>query len=115
MTAPKTVQYFGYYLYVVALTLIFVPNLLLNTLQVPETHEVWIHVVGILVACLAVYYHRMGADGSEAFARTSVYVRFFVLASFIALWLTGIGPWQLIIFGVIDALAALWTFGKLKK
>ena len=115
MTAPKTVQYFGYYLYVVAATLVFAPNLLLNSLQVPETHEHWIRVVGILVACLAVYYHRMGQAGSEEFAVTTVYVRIFVLVSFVALWAAGIGPWQLIIFGVVDALAALWTMSRLKK
>lgn len=115
MTAPKTVQYFGYYLYIVAATLVFVPNLLLSTLQVPETNEAWIRVVGILVACLAVYYHRMGQAGSEEFAVTSVYVRIFVLVSFIALWGAGIGPWQLIIFGVVDAVAALWTMSKLRR
>ncbi len=115
MTAPKTVQYFGYYLYIVAATLVFVPNILLSTLQVPETNEAWIRVVGILTACLAVYYHRMGQAGSEEFAVTSVYVRIFVLVSFIALWGTGIGPWQLIIFGVVDAVAAMWTMSKLKR
>jgi hypothetical protein len=31
------------------------------------------------------------------------------------LWAAGIGPWQLIIFGVIDALAAVWTMSCLKK
>jgi hypothetical protein len=112
MTAPKTVQYFGYYLYIVAATLVFVPNIL----QVPETNEVWIRVLGILVGGLAMYYHRMGQAGSEEFAVTSVYVRIiFVLVSFIALWGAGIGPWQLIIFGVIDALAALWTLSRLRK
>ena len=115
MTAPKTVQYFGYYLYIVAATLVFAPNLLLNTLQVAETQEAWIRVVGILVACLAVYYHRMGASGSEEFAVTSVYVRIFVLVSFIALWAAGIGAFQLIGFGVVDVLAAFWTMSKLKK
>jgi hypothetical protein len=115
MTAPKTVQYFGYYLYIVAATIVFVPNLLANILLIPETNEPWIRVVGILVACLAVYYHRMGQAGSEEFAVTSVYVRIFVLVSFIALWGVGIGPWQLIIFGVVDAVAALWTMSKLKR
>ena len=115
MTAPKTVQYFGYYLYIVAATLVFVPNILLSTLQVPETNEGWIRVVGILTACLAVYYHRMGQAGSEEFAVTSVYVRIFVLVSFVAVWGAGIGPWQLIIFGVIDAVAALWTMSNLKR
>jgi hypothetical protein len=115
MTAPKTVQYFGYYLYIVAATLVFAPNFMLNTLQVPETTEAWIRVVGILVACLAVYYHRMGAAGSEEFAVTSTYVRIFVLVAFAALWAAGIGPWQLIIFGVVDTLAAVWTMSCLKK
>ena len=98
-----------------AATLLFAPNLLLNTLQVPETNDVWIRVAGILVACLAVYYHQMGADGSETFARTSVYVRIFVLVAFVGLWLAAIGPWQLIVFGVVDALAALWTMSEWKK
>jgi hypothetical protein len=115
MTAPKTVQFFGYYLYVVAATLVFAPNMMLNVLQVPETNEAWIRVVGILVACLAVYYHRMGAAGSEEFAVTSTYVRLFVLVAFAALWAAGIGPWQLIIFGAVDALAAMWTMSCLKK
>ena len=115
MTAPKTVQYFGYCLYVVAEVLVFAPNTMLNILQVKETHEPWIRVVGILVACLAVYYHRMGAAGSEEFAVTSTYVRLFVLVAFAALWAAGIGPWQLIIFGVVDALAAVWTMSCLKQ
>jgi hypothetical protein len=57
----------------------------------------------------------MGAAGSEEFAVTSSYVRIFVLVAFIALWAAGIGPWQLIIFGVVDALAALWTMSALKR
>ena len=44
--ASKSIYYFGLYLYVVGLTLIFVPNLLLSTLQMPETQEVWIRIVG---------------------------------------------------------------------
>lgn len=50
MTAPKTVQYFGYYLYIVASTLVFVPNLLANILQIPETNEPWIRVVDAVAA-----------------------------------------------------------------
>ena len=115
MTASKTVQYFGYYLYLVAITLILAPNLLLTTMQIAETQEAWIRVTGILVACLAVYYHRMGAAGSEEFALTTVYVRIFVLVAFVALWLAHIGPVQLIAFGIVDVIAAFWTMSKLKR
>lgn len=115
MTAPKTVQYFGYYLVLVSATLIFAPNMLLSMLQIEETREPWIRIVGILVACLSVYYIRMGKSGNDDFAETSVYVRLSVLVSFVILAVMAIAPWQLVGFGVVDALAALWTRSKLAK
>jgi hypothetical protein len=50
--AAKSVFYFGIYLYVVAITLVFIPNVLLKTLLIPETNEVWIRVIGVLVFCI---------------------------------------------------------------
>ena len=44
--AAKSVYYFGFYLYLVGATLIFIPNFLLKTMGIPETNEVWIRVVG---------------------------------------------------------------------
>lgn len=115
MTASKTVMYFGFYLYLTAAQLLFAPNMLLGMLGVPHTNEPWIRIVGVLVGCLGVYYHLMGRAGFELFARVTVFVRLGVLASFVLLWLAHIAPPQLIVFGVIDALAAGWTFSALKK
>jgi hypothetical protein len=52
--AAKSVCYFGFYLYGVALTLIFFPNVLLRVLGIPETSEVWIHIVGLLAVFVVV-------------------------------------------------------------
>jgi hypothetical protein len=114
MTAAKTVQYFSYYLFVLAAVLIFAPNIMLSVFQIPETNEVWIRVVGVLVACIAVYYYAMSALNSIPFLRLTVWVRLWVFAAFSGLWIAGFGPVQLILFGVVDALAALWTWNYLK-
>ncbi|HLO79779.1 MAG TPA: hypothetical protein VK166_02405 [Chitinophagaceae bacterium] len=114
MTAANTVKYFSYYLFLLALTLIFVPNVLLSVFQMPETSEVWIRVVGVLVACIAVYYHEMAKLNAVPFLKLTVWVRLFVFVAFTGLWISGAGPVQLILFGIVDALAAFWTWYNLK-
>jgi uncharacterized membrane protein YGL010W len=114
MTAATTVKYFSFYLFVLAATLLFAPNMLLSVFQIQETNEVWIRVVGVLVVCIAVYYYSMSALDSAPFLRLTVWVRLWVFAAFLGLWVAGIGPVQLILFGAVDALAALWTLNFLK-
>ncbi|HSF45958.1 MAG TPA: hypothetical protein VLA58_08095 [Chitinophagaceae bacterium] len=114
MTAATTVRYFSFYLFVLAATLLFVPNLLLSVFQIQETNEVWIRVVGVLVICIAVYYYTMSALNSTPFLRLTVWVRLWVFAAFLGLWVAGVAPVQLILFGAIDAAAAIWTFRYLK-
>jgi hypothetical protein len=114
MTAAKTVQYFSYYLFALAAILVFIPNIMLSVFQIPETNEVWIRVVGVLVVCIAVYYYSMSAMNSIPFLRLTVWVRLWVFAAFLGLWVAGIGPVQLILFGAVDALAAFWTLKYLR-
>jgi hypothetical protein len=114
MTAARTVKYFSYYLFALAAVLILIPNVLLSVFQLPETNEVWIRVVGVLVGCIAVYYHEMARQNLLPFLAMTVWVRIGVLLAFVGLWIAGVGPVQLILFGVLDAVAALWTKSFLK-
>lgn len=114
MTAAKTVTYFSYYLFALAAVLLFAPNLMLSAFQIPETNEVWIRVVGVLVVCISIYYYAMAKNNSTPFLQLTVWVRLWVFAAFIGLWATGIGPIQLILFGAVDAVAALLTLKYLK-
>ena len=113
--AAKTLYYFGIYLYVIGLTLIFVPNLLLSTLQIPETNEVWIRVVGVLAFCIGFYYNRSGAANNTSFFKLSVTARIFVFLTFTGFVLLKFVSPLLIVFGTIDLAGAIWTWMALKK
>ena len=111
----KSIYYFGLYLYVVGLTLIFVPNLLLSTLQMPETQEVWIRIVGVLAFCIGFYYHRCGAANDHAFARLTIVARTIVFIAFVSFVVLEYVSPVLAGFGVVDVLGALWTWTALRK
>ncbi|MES1215698.1 MAG: hypothetical protein ABUT20_09280 [Bacteroidota bacterium] len=113
--AAKSIFYFSIYIYLVGITLIFIPNVLLKTIHLPETKEVWIRIVGVLVFLLAFYYHRSAAANTVSFFRLTIPARFFILLTFIVFVLLKLVSPVLIVFGVIDALGAMWTWLALRK
>jgi hypothetical protein len=113
--AAKSVCYFGFYLYVTGITLIAAPNFLLTTLQLPNTNEVWIRVVGVLALCIGYYYHRAGAGNIQAFFKHTIPTRIFVFLSFTAFVLLNYVSPMLILFGAADFAGAIWTWWALKK
>jgi hypothetical protein len=100
---------FSIYLFVLGPLLVVIPNLLLSPFGIAETGEVWIRVVGMLVLILGYYYNHAARQGYRSFFQCTVYARCGVLAFFIAFVLLGLAPAALILFGVVDAVAALWT------
>jgi hypothetical protein len=113
--ASRSVCYFGFYLYGVALTLIFFPNVLLRLLGIPETDEVWIRIVGLLAGIIGYYYHRNGAAGNRFFFPLTVHARVLVFVVFGIFALLKMASPVLIGFGVVDLLGAIWTWQALKK
>ena len=113
--AARSVCYFGFYLYIVGLTLIAVPNMFLQTLQLPETNEVWIRIVGVLAFTLGFYYHRTGVQNNISFFKLTVPTRIFVFIAFTAFVLLKFVLPILIGIGVVDLLGAAWTYYALKK
>lgn len=113
--AAKSVCYFGFYLYLTGATLMIAPNFLLSTLQLPETNEVWIRVVGVLAVAIGYYYHRAGAENIRAFFAHTIPTRIFVFLAFTTFVLADYVSPLLIGFGAIDLAGALWTWLSLKK
>jgi hypothetical protein len=113
--AARSVYYFGFYLYLTGLTLIAVPNMFLQTLQLPETNEVWIRILGVVVVALGFYYHRTGVQNNTAFIKLTVPVRVFVFISFTAFVLLGYAAPVIAGIGAVDLLGAAWTYFALKK
>ena len=113
--AARSIYYFSFYLYLVGLTLIVIPNIFLKTLQFPETNEVWIRIIGVLAVCLGFYYHRSAVHNNVQFFRLTIPVRVFVCLSFIAFVILGFTIPILIGIGLIDVAGAAWTYFALKK
>ena len=104
-----SLRVFSLYMLIFGVVLIANPNWLLSLFGVPETHEVWIRIVGMMI--LIVGFMDFMASGNEMrlLFRWSVYARLAV-----AIFLTGFvvsasAPPILLLFGTIDAGGAIWT------
>lgn len=113
--AAKSLFVFGIYLCALGLLLLLVPNLILPLFGAPTTNEVWIRVIGMLVLCLSFYYVQAARYGLTVFIRWTVWARVAVIVYFAAFVLLAAAPKALLLFGLIDLLAAIWTWLALKK
>lgn len=104
-----SVLVFSIYLFALGAVLIVIPNALLSVFGLPETSEAWIRVVGVLVLILGCYYNLAARSGLTGFFLWTVYARCAVLVFFVGFAVLRLAPPTLILFGVIDAVAALWT------
>ena len=79
--AAKSLFCFGIYVILLGLTLVLVPNFLLKIFNVPETDEVWIRVVGMLLIFIGYYYIRAGTneEGMTRFFRWTIHTRSLVI------------------------------------
>lgn len=113
--AARSVFVFSIYLMAVGALLVLVPNLLLWMLRRPQTDEVWIRILGMLAFILGYYYLQASKNELKPFFQWTVYGRLAGFLMFCILGFGGFGPPVLILFGVIDGLAALWTHRCLQK
>ncbi len=113
--SARSVFVFAIYLYLLGAVLIVAPNTLLRLFLLPETDEVWIRVVGMLVMILGFYYSQAARKNLSDFFRLTVIGRSAVLLFFIAFVLAGLAPPILILFGVIDFAGAMWTALSLRS
>jgi hypothetical protein len=113
--AAKSLFVFGIYLCGLGLILLLVPNLILQAFWAPPTSEVWIRINGMLVLCLSFYYVQTARNELTIFIRWTVWARIAVIFYFVAFVLLVSAPKALLLFGLIDLSAAIWTWLALKK
>jgi hypothetical protein len=112
--AARSLFVFGIYLCVLGLTLLFVPNLLLQFFGVPATNEVWIRVNGMFVLCLSFYYIKAARTELTSFIRWTIWARLAVIVYFVAFVLLLSAPKALLLFGLVDLVSAVWTLFGLR-
>jgi hypothetical protein len=113
--AAKSVYYFGFYLYLVGATLIFIPDIFLSTLRMPATNDVWIRVLGLIVGLIGFYYHQTGAKNISAFFPLTIPTRIMVFTTFLVFVILKMASPMMIGIGAVDLAGAVWTFMALKK
>jgi len=107
--SARSLFVFGLYLVVLGMVLLVAPNFLLGIFGLASTTEVWIRVVGMLLLLLAFYNIQAARKELTDFLQWTVYARSSVIVFFIVFVLLGLAKPQLILFGAIDSLGALWT------
>lgn len=100
---------FGAYLLGTGALLVFAPNVLLELARLPQTGEVWIRVLGVVVFNVGIFYLVSAELNHRALYKASVYCRFLVMAAFLAFVGLGFAAPTLLIFGAIDVAGAVWT------
>ena len=107
--SARSVFIFGLYLGVLGIVLLVTPNFLLGIFQLPNTNEVWIRVVGMLLLFMGFYYTQAARKEMTDFFNWTVYARPTVILFFTAFVLLDFASPLLILFGVVDLLGAIWT------
>ena len=107
--AARTILAFGIYCLAVGAVLILIPNLFLAALGLEPTREPYIRALGVVVMTLGFYYIAAARAEAVVFFRWTLWGRPFVLAAFLGLVIAGAAPPILILFGAVDAAAAVWT------
>jgi len=100
---------FGLYLLILGLGLLFFPNSILRFFGLLPTDEVWIRVTGMLLLGLSYYYIQAARMDFKPFFRFSVQARPLVIVFFGAFVLLELVKPGLLVLGLIDLLAAIWT------
>ncbi|TFW32851.1 hypothetical protein [Massilia horti] len=103
---------FAVYVLFVGVVLVVAPNFLLSIFRLPQTSEVWVHVVGVLVFNIGIY--AWISSSHKPFLVASVYTRFLVFAALTTFVVIGLARPMLGLLGVVDLLGGIWTYFALK-
>jgi hypothetical protein len=79
-----------------------------------KTGELYIRIVGMFLLILAYYYARAARQELTGFFHWTVHVRALVILFFVAFVLLDLAEPVLILFGVVDLAAAIWTWLALR-
>jgi hypothetical protein len=113
--AAKSLVVYGVYLLLNAVTLVLAPNTVLTLFGLPATSEPWIRVVGLVAGEIGFYFVVAARRGLGAIYPATVHARGAAALVFVALVVAKVGPWQLLLFGAVDVIAAAWTQLAIKR
>ena len=101
---------FGIWMVVVdGIGLTIIPNTMLRLFRFPETNEVWIRILGFVIALYGATYIVFGLYPQVLFAWTTVFARFAMPLFLIIISLLRLTKPTAILLGIVDTAGAIWT------
>ncbi|MBE0636190.1 hypothetical protein IH601_09350 [Candidatus Bipolaricaulota bacterium] len=113
--AARSLLIFAIYLIALGLFLLIAPNTLITLFGLPETQDVWIRVVGMLIVLLATYDIQAARHELANFFQWSVVARAAVIVFFAGFVMANLVEPMLLLFGAIDLAGAIWTAIALRQ
>jgi hypothetical protein len=99
---------------IVSAILLVRPRLLAAPLELPVGDGLWVRVAGMLTGFLAFYYWQAARAEITAFIRWTIIGRLTVMLVLFGFVLAGLAGTRLLLVGVVDVVAALWTWRSLR-
>ena len=115
--AALSVFVMGIYLIFLGITFLFFPEIMFVMLAYPTPPDIVSRILGMIFVLLAYYYIRAALDeeGMTKFFMWTVHTRAVVIIFLIVFAIVFTVSPLIIIIGVIDLAAAIWTFWALRK
>jgi hypothetical protein len=112
--SAQSVFYFGLYIALLGVLLIFFPNTLLGLVNVPPTDEVWIRLAGMLLLFMGFFYAQAGRHNLVPFFKWTLVTRGIAFFFVLGFWLGGFVSWVILAFWLGDCAGLLWTWLTLR-
>lgn len=113
--SAKSIFYFGIYIALLGILLIFVPNALLGLVNVPMTNEVWIRLAGMLLLFMGFFYVQAGRGHLVPFFKWTLFTRGVAFFFVLGFWLCGFVSWIILAFWLGDLAGLVWTWMALHQ
>jgi len=115
MNRASTVAYVAAaYLAVLGVILIVAPNSILPIFGFAATSEIWIRIVGTLLASFAWYAFTAARADDLVYFKASVVQGPALFLVFLGLFLANLAPAMLVAFGAIQLIFAIWMWWALR-
>ena len=112
--AARSIIAYSIYLGSLGLLMAVIPNLTISVIGLPASDEVWIRLFGVLALVLGIKGIYGGLNELRGMMRVDVFTRLGFSVYLAVLLVLGLAPPVLILIGVIDLAAAVWTLLALR-
>jgi len=108
-STAKSIFYYSFYMMGMGLSLLFIPNLVLDIFGFSPTNDIWIRILGLLSFCAGMLYFYCGRTNQMGFFRISVPERIIFFLGIVGIVLFLPANPLLILIGSVDLFGAIWT------